>query len=87
MLARQLERDVKRVHENATQLVALGLIDRTEVGALRCPCVDINVDMHIAAVARIVGPEEPKVYPTARICVASRCAFAADQRVNGGLPV
>lgn len=50
-LARRLERDVKRVHEDATELAALGLIERTESGALRCPFVDIHVDMHIAAAA------------------------------------
>ncbi len=50
-LARRLERDVKRVHEDATELAALGLIERTESGALCCPFEDIHVDMHIAAAA------------------------------------
>lgn len=50
-LARRLERDVKRVHEDAAELVALGLIERTEAGALRCPFSDIHVDMHMAAAA------------------------------------
>lgn len=50
-LARRLERDVKRVHEDASELVALGLIERTDSGALRCPYVDIHVDMHLAAAA------------------------------------
>jgi hypothetical protein len=29
----------------------MGLIERTESGALRCPFSDIHVDMHIAAAA------------------------------------
>lgn len=47
--ARRLGRDVKRVHEDASALVALGLIERNEAGALRCPFVDIHVDVHMAA--------------------------------------
>ena len=50
-LARRLGRDVKRVHEDATELVALGLVERNEAGALRCTFVDIHVDMHMAAAA------------------------------------
>jgi len=46
-LARRLGRDVKRVHEDASALVALGLLERTELGALFCPYVDIHVDMHL----------------------------------------
>ena len=33
-LARRLGRDVKRVHEDAAALVELGLVERTESGAL-----------------------------------------------------
>lgn len=40
-------RDVKRVHDDATALVELGLIERSETGALSCPYVDIHVDMHV----------------------------------------
>ena len=47
-LARRLGRDVKRVHEDATALVELGLIERAESGALLCPYADIHVDMHVA---------------------------------------
>lgn len=50
-LARRLGRDVKRVHEDAAELVSLGLIERTQAGALRCPYGDIHVDMHMAAAA------------------------------------
>lgn len=50
-LSRRVGRDVKRVHEDAAELVALGLIERTEAGALLCPFSDIHVDMHMAAAA------------------------------------
>lgn len=46
-LARQVGRDVKRVHEDAQILVELGLIERDTAGALYCPYTDIHVDMHI----------------------------------------
>lgn len=47
-LARYLQRDVKRTHEDAQILVELGLIERDDKGALTCPYADIHVDMHIA---------------------------------------
>lgn len=50
-LARRLGRDVKRVHEDAAQLVDLGLIERTESGALRCPFGSIHVDFRLSAAA------------------------------------
>lgn len=50
-LARQLGRDVKRVHEDAGVLVELGLIERTERGGLLCPFDDIHVDMHLRRAA------------------------------------
>jgi len=46
-LARYLERDVKRTHEDAQALVELGLIERDSKGALTCPYADIHVDMHV----------------------------------------
>ena len=46
-LARRAGRDVKRVHEDAGVLVALGLIERTECGGLLCSYDDIHVDMHL----------------------------------------
>ena len=46
-LARQVGRDVKRVHEDAQVLVELGLIERNDNGSLYCPYADIHVDMHI----------------------------------------
>ncbi|OZI21513.1 hypothetical protein CAL26_23610 [Bordetella genomosp. 9] len=50
-LARRLGRDVKRVHDDATALVELGLIERSEAGALSCPYADIHVDMHVSRLA------------------------------------
>lgn len=50
-LARRLERDVKRVHEDAGVLVELGLIERTDRGGLVCPFDDIHVDMHLRRAA------------------------------------
>ena len=48
-LARQVGRDVKRVHEDAQTLFELGLIERNENGSLHCPYEDIHVDMHIVS--------------------------------------
>jgi predicted transcriptional regulator len=50
-LARRIGRDVKRVHEDAAVLIELGLVERTEIGALRCPYSDIHVDMHLSMAA------------------------------------
>lgn len=50
-LARRLDRDVRRVHDDAAELVALGLLERTESGALLCPYTDIHVDMHLVQAA------------------------------------
>lgn len=46
-LARRVGRDVKRVHEDASVLVNLGLVERTSRGSLLCPFTDIHVDMHL----------------------------------------
>lgn len=40
-LARRLGRDVKWVHGDVGALVALGLVERDESGALACPYVDM----------------------------------------------
>jgi len=48
-LARQLGRDVRRVHEDAAALVALGLLEKTEHGALICPYARIHLDMTLTA--------------------------------------
>jgi len=44
-LARQLGRDVRRVHEDATVLVELGLLEKTNSKALCCPYSRIHIDM------------------------------------------
>lgn len=49
-LPRYVGRDVKRVYEDAQALVELGLLERTDEGALHCPLADIHVDMHITPV-------------------------------------
>lgn len=46
-LARRVGRDVKRVHEDAAALAALGLIEKTDSGGVVCPFSDIHVDMHV----------------------------------------
>lgn len=51
-LARRVGRDVKRVHEDASVLVDLGLLERTPRGGLLCPFADIHVDMHLSHAAQ-----------------------------------
>ena len=50
-LALRLGRDVKRVHEDAAALVELGLVEKTDSGALLCPYADIHVDLHLRRAA------------------------------------
>jgi len=50
-LARRAGRDVKRVHEDTRALLELGLIEKTESGAIVCPYGDIYVDMHLTVMA------------------------------------
>lgn len=50
-LSRRVGRDVKRVHEDASALVDLGLFEKTPRGALLCPYADIHVDMHLRRAA------------------------------------
>ncbi|HSV51104.1 MAG TPA: hypothetical protein VLJ57_03230 [Burkholderiaceae bacterium] len=49
-LARQLGRDVKRVHEDVVILAELGLIERTEQGGVVCPFGSVHIDMYLKAV-------------------------------------
>jgi len=46
-LARQLGRDVRRVHDDAAALVKLGLLEKTQTGALCCPyeCIHFDITM------------------------------------------
>ena len=50
-LARELERDVKRVHEDVGGLMACGLITREEDGKFRVPYDVIHADFDLRAVA------------------------------------
>ncbi len=51
-LARRVERDVKRVHEDVVSLTELGLVERTVQGGVVCPYVDIHIDMRLHATAQ-----------------------------------
>ena len=44
-LARLVERDVKRVHEDVVVLADLGLLERTASGGVVCPFASMHIDM------------------------------------------
>lgn len=46
-LARHVERDVRRVHDDVAVLLELGLLEKDDKGKLLCPYTDIHVDMHL----------------------------------------
>jgi predicted transcriptional regulator len=48
-LARMVERDVKRVHEDIVTLADLGLLERTESGGVICPYLSMHIDMYLKA--------------------------------------
>lgn len=48
-LARLVERDVKRVHEDVVVLADLGLLERTESGGVVCPYASMHIDMYLQA--------------------------------------
>jgi predicted transcriptional regulator len=48
-LGRRLGRDPSRIHQDASVLIELGLVEKSDTGALRCPFKDIHVDMHLGA--------------------------------------
>lgn len=50
-LARSLERDVKRVHEDVTGLIEWGIIERTEDGKVCVPYDVLHADFDLRAVA------------------------------------
>lgn len=50
-LARSLERDVKRVHEDAAVLLEWGLIERTPQGKLHVPYDKIHTEFDLLAAA------------------------------------
>jgi predicted transcriptional regulator len=48
-LSRIIGRDVRRVHDDVSVLLELGLIEQTDEGKIVCPYTDIHVDMHLTA--------------------------------------
>jgi len=50
-LARSLERDVKRVHEDVTAMIEWGLIERTAAGLVHVPYSVIHAEFDLRAVA------------------------------------
>jgi predicted transcriptional regulator len=48
-LARMVDRDVKRVHEDIVILAELGLLERTESGGVFCPYTSMHIDMYLKA--------------------------------------
>lgn len=46
-LARRLGRDVKRVHEDASALVELGLLEKDARGSVYCPYESIHIEMRV----------------------------------------
>ena len=50
-LARRVERDVKRVHDDVQQLIELGLVECGEAGGVVCPFAKVHIDMELRAAA------------------------------------
>jgi predicted transcriptional regulator len=50
-VARRVERDVKRVHEDVQELIELGLVERGEGGGVVCPFSTVHIDMELRAAA------------------------------------
>ena len=50
-LARSLERDVKRVHEDVTALIDWGLVERTDAGLVHVPYSVVHAEFNLRAVA------------------------------------
>jgi predicted transcriptional regulator len=48
-LARSLERDVKRVHEDVAALIEVGLVEKTERGRIHVPFTVIEADFELRA--------------------------------------
>jgi predicted transcriptional regulator len=48
-LARHVNRDVKRVHEDIVILAELGLLERTATDGVICPFESLHIDMHLHA--------------------------------------
>lgn len=50
-LARRVQRDVKRVHEDVVELLELGLVERVDGGGVLCPFDSVHIDMELRAAA------------------------------------
>jgi predicted transcriptional regulator len=48
-LARRVGRDVKRVHEDVSALIELGLVERGAGGGVVCPFAEVHIDMRLQA--------------------------------------
>jgi len=48
-LARVVDRDVKRVHDDIVILAGLGLLERTDAGGVSCPYTSMHIDMYLQA--------------------------------------
>ena len=48
-LARVVDRDVKRVHDDIVILAELGLLKRTDNGGVSCPYTSLHIDMYLQA--------------------------------------
>ena len=48
-LARVVDRDVKRVHDDIVILAKLGLLERNEGGGVSCPYTSMHIDMYLQA--------------------------------------
>ena len=48
-LARIVDRDVKRVHDDIVILAELGLLERTGSGGVTCPYSSMHIDMYMHA--------------------------------------
>ncbi len=48
-LARVVDRDVKRVHDDIVILAELGLLERTAGGGVSCPYTSMHIDMYLQA--------------------------------------
>lgn len=49
-IAKLVSRDVKRVHEDITDLIEFGLLERVDAGVV-CPFARIHIDFELAAAA------------------------------------
>jgi predicted transcriptional regulator len=48
-LARRVDRDVRRVHDDVEVLAELGLIERTDSGGVVCPFESVHINMRLTA--------------------------------------